>query len=32
MVEITYHKEGDYFVPNLYLDIKMIILLGNMGI
>lgn len=20
MVEITYHKEGDYFVPNLYLE------------
>ena len=19
MIEITYHKEGDYFVPNLYL-------------
>ena len=20
MVEITYHKEGDYFIPNLYLE------------
>ena len=20
MVEITYHKEGDFFVPNLYLE------------
>ena len=20
MVEITYHKEGDYFVPDLYLE------------
>lgn len=20
MIEITYHKEGDYFVPNLYLN------------
>ncbi len=20
MIEITYHKEGDYFVPNLYLE------------
>ena len=19
MIEITYHKEGDYFIPNLYL-------------
>ena len=20
MVEITYHKEGDYFIPDLYLE------------
>ena len=20
MIEITYHKEGNYFVPNLYLE------------
>ncbi len=22
MVEITYHKEGDFFVPDLYLEKK----------
>ena len=35
MVEITYHKEGDFFVPDLYLKrkiTKMIILLENMSI
>ena len=35
MVEITYHKEGDFFVPDLYLekeDYEMIILLGNIVI
>ena len=20
MIEITYHKEGDFFIPNLYLE------------
>jgi len=20
MIEITYHKEGDYFIPDLYLE------------
>ena len=33
MVEITYHKEGDYFIPDLYLEImKKIIILENMVI
>ena len=35
MVEITYHKEGDYFVPDLYLekeDYEKIILLESMVI
>ena len=29
MVEITYHKEGDYFIPDLYLEKED---LENMGI
>ena len=28
MVEITYHKEGDFFVPDLYLEKTV----GNMSI
>ncbi len=35
MLEITYHKEGDFFIPDLYLekeDYKKIILLESMVI
>lgn len=29
MREITYHKEGDYYIPDLYLNMKKIIILES---